>query len=186
MRLAFCLYKYFPHSGLARDMLRIADEAMERGHAVDIHTRQWQGERPDNMRVTVLDGGGLSNHGRAERFIRLAQSRLRGGSFDAVVGFNKMPGLDFYYAADACFVARVRRRYPRAYELTPRVRTWRRLEQSVFGAASRTRILLLSEPARLEYQAFYATADERLRLLPPTLGRVHRSGPLDPRRRTAL
>ena len=33
MRLAFCLYKYFPHGGLQRDLLRIALACQRRGHA---------------------------------------------------------------------------------------------------------------------------------------------------------
>lgn len=180
MRLAFCLFKYFPYSGLARDMLRIADEAVGRGHTVDIHVREWQGEPPGSAPVSILSSGGLTNHGRASAFVRRLADRLGDRHYDAVVGFNKMPGLDFYYAADGCFAARARRRYPRAYELTPRYRTLKRLEESVFGTGSRTRVMLLSEQAGMEYRAFYATAEERLRLLPPGLGAAHRAGPLDP------
>lgn len=186
MRLAFCLYQYSPHGGLARDMLRIAGEAGRRGHAVDVYAGAWRGDYPDDVTVTVLEAGGFTNHGRAERFVRRLAPRLREASYDAVVGFNKIPGVDFYYAADGCFAARARRRRPRLYELTPRYRSYRRLEASVFGPASRTRILLLSEQSRLEYLAFYATAEARTRLLPPILDRAHRIGALDPDRRAAL
>jgi UDP-glucose:(heptosyl)LPS alpha-1,3-glucosyltransferase len=186
VRLAFCLYKYFPHGGLAREMLRVAAEAVRRGHTVDIFAGDWRGERPDWATVTVLDAGGLSNHGQAERFIRRLAPRLDDASYDAVVGFNKMPGIDFYYAADGCFAARARRRRSRLYELTPRYRSYRRLEAHVFGPGSRARILLLSEQSRLEYLAYYATAEERMRLLPPTLERVHQAGPLAPGRRAAM
>jgi UDP-glucose:(heptosyl)LPS alpha-1,3-glucosyltransferase len=186
MRLAFCLFKYFPHSGLARDMLRIADEAVRRGHHVDIFAREWHGDRPYGIPVTILETGGWSNHGRAESFARRLASALRPAVYDAVVGFNKMPGLDFYYAADGCFAARARRGRPRAYALTPRYRTWRRQEAAVFGPNAHTRVLLLSKPAELEYRAFYATAEDRLYQLPPTLDPSHRAGPLAPERRAAL
>lgn len=186
MRLAFCLYKYFPHGGLSRDMRRIVEEAAGRGHRVDIYTAAWQGERPADAAVNVLDAGGISNHGRAERFIRRLGPRLSEAGHDAVVGFNKMPGLDFYYAADGCFAARARRQRPRLYELTPRYRSYQRLEAAVFGPRSPARIMLLSEQSRLEYLAYYHTAEERLRLLPPTLDRVHRRGPLAPDRRAEL
>ena len=186
MRLAFCLFKYFPYSGLARDMLRIADEAVGRGHAVDIYAREWQGEPPAGAPVTVLPSRGLTNHSRGAGFARRLAERLEGRRYDAVVGFNKLPGLDFYYAADGCFAARARHRYPRAYELTPRYRSLRHLEESVFSTVSRTRIMLLSEQAGLEYRAFYDTPEERLRLLPPGLDAAHRAGPLDPERRTAV
>jgi len=186
MRLAFCLFKYFPHSGLGRDMLRIAQEALRRGHTVDVYAREWQGDMPSGIRVTVLDAGGWSNHGRAQAFIRRLAGPLRAAAYDAVVGFNKMPGLDFYYAADGCFVARARRRRSRAYELTPRYRAWRRQEAAVFGPRAGTRALLLSEPARLEYRAWYATPAERLYRMPPTLDPRHRAGPLETERRAAI
>jgi len=186
VRLAFCLYKYFPHGGLSRDMRRIAEEAAGRGHSVDIYTGAWQGERPEDATINVLDAGGFSNHGRAERFIRRLGPRLSEAGHDAVVGFNKMPGLDFYYAADGCFAARARRQRPRLYELSPRYRSYHRMEAAVFGPRSTARIMLLSEQSRLEYLAYYYTAEERLRLLPPTLDRVHRRGPLAPERRTEL
>lgn len=186
MRLAFCLFKYFPHSGLARDMLRIADEAVGRGHSVDVYAREWQGDRPTGIQVKILEARGWSNHGQAEAFARRLAGPLRTGHYDAVVGFNKMPGLDFYYAADGCFAARARRRRPRAYELTPRYRSWRRQEAAVFGPGARTRIFLLSEPARLEYRAYYATDEARLHRLPATLDRCHRTAPLEPARRDAI
>lgn len=186
MRLAFCLFKYFPHSGLARDMLRIADEAVVRGHSVDVYAREWQGDKPAGIHVKVLGARGWSNHGRAEAFARRLAGPLRTGQYDAVVGFNKMPGLDFYYAADSCFAARARRRRPRIYELTPRYRSWCRQEAAVFGPGADTRILVLSEPARLEYRAFYATDEARLYRLPATLDRRHRTGALEPDRRTAI
>ncbi|MDZ7841781.1 MAG: lipopolysaccharide core heptose(I) kinase RfaP [Gammaproteobacteria bacterium] len=186
MRLAFCLYRYSPHSGLARDMLRIGHEAVRRGHLVDVYAREWQGDRPSGIQVKLLDAPGWTNHGRAEAFARRLAEPLRRGVYDAVVGFNKMPGLDFYYAADGCFAARARRGRPRAYELTPRYRSWRRQEASVFSPGARTRIMLLSEAAGLEYRAYYATPGDRLCRLPPTLDPRHRLGPLEPERRAAI
>ena len=35
MKLAFCLFKYFPYSGLSRDFMRIVSESRRRGH--DLH-----------------------------------------------------------------------------------------------------------------------------------------------------
>lgn len=186
MRLAFCLYKYFPHGGLARDMLRIAHEAVKRGHQVDLYCREWQGSYPKGMPVFVLPVPALSNHGRALGFARRLTGRLHNSSYDAVVGFNKLPGLNFYFAADGCYAAKTRRRYHRLYELTPRYRSWRRLEKSVFGTGSKTKILLLSEQSHLDYRAFYATADERVRLLPPTLDVAHRLDALTVDRRVDI
>ena len=44
MKLALCLYKYFPYGGLQRDFLRILKECQSRGHEVSVYTSEWQGE----------------------------------------------------------------------------------------------------------------------------------------------
>ena len=36
MRIAFCLFKYFPYGGMQRDALRIARLLLARGHAVEL------------------------------------------------------------------------------------------------------------------------------------------------------
>ena len=41
--LAFCLFKYFPHGGLQRDMLRIALACQLRGYSIDVYTTSWEG-----------------------------------------------------------------------------------------------------------------------------------------------
>lgn len=45
MKLLFPIFRYFPHGGLQRDMLRIAETAVKRGHAVTVCTMRW--ESPD-------------------------------------------------------------------------------------------------------------------------------------------
>ena len=175
MILAFCLFRYLPFSGLAGDMLRIAQCARLRGHDVTIFTSEWQGERAGGVQIEVLPAPGITNHGRAASYCRRLSSRLE-DRFDAVVGFNKMPGLDVYYAADACFAARARYGRHPLYRLTPRYRGYRRLEQAVFSPRARTHILALSENAVSEYREFYRTGDSRFTLLPPTLQERFRSG----------
>lgn len=59
MRVAFCLYKYFPFGGLQRDFMRIAQTVAARGHQVRVYTQSWEGECPDNfelIRVPVKSG----------------------------------------------------------------------------------------------------------------------------------
>ena len=70
MRFAFCLFRYFPFSGLARDMLRIADEAHRRGHRVHIFTADWQGDPSQLHSTEIVPVRGLSNHGRSAAFCR--------------------------------------------------------------------------------------------------------------------
>ncbi|MCD3114053.1 glycosyltransferase family 1 protein, partial [Salmonella enterica subsp. enterica serovar Enteritidis] len=47
MRVAFCLYKYFPFGGLQRDFMRIAQTVAARGHQVRVYTQSWEGESPE-------------------------------------------------------------------------------------------------------------------------------------------
>lgn len=168
MRVAFCLFRYFPFSGLARDMLRIAECARGRGHDVTVFTSEWQGEPAGGFQTETVPASGLTNHGRTAAFHRSLKPRLDEG-FDAVVGFNKIPDLDVYYAADACYAARARYNRHALYRMTPRCRTYRRLESAVFSRQSSTQILALSDNAISEFQEFYGTADARFTLLPPTL-----------------
>ena len=52
MKLALCLYKYFPYGGLQRDFLRILKECCSRGHKVHVYTAEWQGEQPQGVELT--------------------------------------------------------------------------------------------------------------------------------------
>ncbi len=171
MRFALCVYKHFPYSGLSRDMLRIIDECNRRGHAVAVFCREWQGPIPDDVAVEIIPTAGLTNHARAASYHRRLHNRLAADSYDAVVGFNKMPGLDIYYAADFCYAGRARIRHGSAYRLTPRYLHYQKFERSVFGPDSATKILCLSDRERTVYQQLYATADNRFAQLPPALDR---------------
>ncbi len=174
MKLAFCLFKYFPYGGLQRDFLRIALECRSRGHEVVAFTSRWRGERPSHIEVRQLPCWRLTNHGRNAAFHGRLQAELSTRAFDAVIGFDKMPGLDLYYAADTCFAARARLRHGRLYRLTRRYRHFRQFEQAVFGAGSTTDILLLSEREESVYRQFYLTAEQRFHRLPAILDSARR------------
>ena len=98
MKLAFCLFRYFPFGGLQRDFLRIANMCLARGHSVDVYTWDWEGEMPDELRVFILPVMGLTNHKRRESFSKKVGFMLAEKQYDTVVGFNKMPHLDVYFA----------------------------------------------------------------------------------------
>ena len=68
----------------------------------------WHGDIPDGLDVQILPHSASSNHRRCLKFARTVVSLLPKMSYDAVVGFNKMQGLDVYYAADSCYQARTR------------------------------------------------------------------------------
>ena len=174
MRFAFSLYNYFPYSGLACDFLRVLLEANERGHSVEVFVSKWQGKKPDGINIHILNAHGISNHGRNAQFHRRFNKMLAKQSFDAVVGFNKMPGLDIYYAADYCYIARAKLRYGPAYRITPRYRYQHAFEHSVFHAHEKTTIFSLSSREMGVYQQHYGTPRSRFVMMPPTLDIAHR------------
>jgi UDP-glucose:(heptosyl)LPS alpha-1,3-glucosyltransferase len=172
MKLAFCLFNYFPYGGLQRDFLRIAKLCIEKGHEVEAFTMKWEGSKPDWLKVNFVPQKGLSNHRRALNFSKQVKKLLSKQQFDKVVGFNKMPGLDIYYAADGCFVAKPQYQDRALKFLNPRYRVYKKLEKSVFNVKSKTKILLLSEKEKKKYQKAYNTPDSQITLLPPGISKT--------------
>ncbi len=168
MKLAFCLFKYFPFGGLQRDFLRIAKECVRRGHQVDVFTMAWEGEQESAISIHIIPVTGMQNHVRAKKFVRQIKPKLEG--YDIVVGFNKMPMLDIYYAADTCYQAKARQQRGIWYRLMPRYRHLIAYEKSVFGAAN-TKILLLSKAQQAEFTHFYKTQADQFELLPPGIAK---------------
>ena len=173
--LAMVLFRYFPFGGMQANFLRIAEACLARGHLIDVYTLDWQGERPDGLNIHIIETTKRQNIHRYEQFAGRIDEIMRVKSYDLVMGFNRMPGLDLYYAADPCFVERVRKTRPWYYRFSARYRHFKAFEQSLFGSDSSTRILALSQLQIDEYRHNYATAIDRFNLLPPGVqGRYQR------------
>lgn len=171
MKLAFCLYKVFPYGGLARDFRRIAECCQSQGHEIYVFTMDWQGAVPDGFNVVILPSSGLSNHACNEGFHKRLKTIFNTTQFDRVIGFNKMPGLDFYYAADPCYLDKVMSHNGWLYRLGGRFRHYAACERAVFGAESSTLSLLISDVQLSLFKKYYQTPDERLKLLPPGISK---------------
>ncbi len=170
MRFAFVIFKYFPYGGAQRDMLRIAQACMMRGHVVDVYVMSWDGPQPEaGIRVRLVPARGWVNYRRYQDFIDRVHARVARERYDLVVGFNRMSGLDAYFAADSCFVGRKRGWAGWLHRISPRHRWFARCEASVFGEDAAVRILLLSEAEKAVFQRGYGTPDARFHLLPPHL-----------------
>lgn len=167
MRLAFVLFKYFPFGGLQRDAMAIAEACAGRGHEITFFVQAWQGDQPAFADVRILPCKAWSNHGRAREFVRQLPDALAQAGVDKVIGFDKMPYLDVYYAADSCLAEKSAQEHSAWYRCTPRVRQFLSLEQAVFGPDSNTNILLISAAEKQRYQSHYQTADSRMTVLPP-------------------
>jgi UDP-glucose:(heptosyl)LPS alpha-1,3-glucosyltransferase len=177
MTLVFILYKYFPFGGLQRDFLRIALECQRRGHAIRVHTLSWEGEIPEGFEVRVAPVRALFNHWRNEKFTDWVKAELEQHPADRVIGFNKMPGLDIYYAADPCFEEKIATLRNPLYRLTGRYRHFAAYERAVFGPEAQTRILMISAAQQPLFIKHYATPATRFHALPPGIGRDRRAPP---------
>ncbi len=166
MKLAFTMFKYFPYGGLQRDALRIAELCRRAGAEVVLYAARLQGEPPAGVAFTHLPGRGLSHHRQYRDFYRRFAALARREGFAAVVGFNRMPGLDLYFAADPCYAVSARAK-PWPARLTGRHRTFLAFERSVFEPAAKTVILSLSEVQKRFFQEIYGTPPERFCDLPP-------------------
>lgn len=170
MKIVFCLFNYFPFGGLQRDFLRIAKACVQRGMAIEVYTMRWDGERDPEVPVHIVQGKGLSNHQRAKSFAT-AMGKLLNDKNNIVIGFNKMPHLDIYYAADVCYQERILATRSVFYRLLPRYQIYRDLEAAVFNPESKTEIFLISPLQEKAYHQCYGTQHERFHLLPPGIHR---------------
>jgi UDP-glucose:(heptosyl)LPS alpha-1,3-glucosyltransferase len=170
LKFAFVIFKYFPFGGVQRDMLRIATDCLSAGHEVVIYTGEWRGDMPDSrIKVRVLPSKGWLNHQRHQSLIHNMQNAIANAPVDLVVGFNRMAGLDIYYAADPCFIERANVERSWIYRLTGRYRFFARCEKAILGAASKTLILLLTAQEKQSFQKWYYTPDARFYILPPNI-----------------
>lgn len=175
MQLAFVLYKYFPYGGLQRDFLRIALECQRRGHAIRVYTPIWEGEVPAGFDVRVAPVRALFNHRRNEKFSAWLAADLADDPVDRVVGFNKMPGLDVYYAADGCYEDKAQTLRAPIYKRWGRYKHFADYERAVFAPESKTEILMISEVQQPLFIKHYGTPAKRFHLLPPGIAADRRA-----------
>lgn len=171
MKLAFVSYQYTPFGGLERDMLAMAQLCHQRSHDVVIYTGSWQGDLPSDVPVEVLPTKkAFTNQSKDLATVKAIQTRLT-NTDRVIVGFNKMPGLDFYYAADSCFATKAYDEKGWLYRQTARAKQQLAFESAVFAASSHTHCLMISAPEIAEFKRHYNTPDNRLHLLPPGIRR---------------
>lgn len=165
MKIAFCLHHYFPHGGLQRDCLAIAQICLKRGHEVWFITQAWQGACAFN--IVLLPSKKFTNHGRCQDFANQLTEHLSNHNYDVVVGFNKLPNLTVYFAADTCYASQVATRYKWLHHFLSRIKTYCYLETQVFKTTGTPIILTLSQTQMNDYHQYYHTDKSRFHLLPP-------------------
>ncbi len=137
---------------------------------MDVFAWDWKGAMPEDLHVSILPVRGITNHRRRESFAKKVGACLAERHYDAVVGFNKMPHLDVYFAADTCyFESSLERSF--FYRMTKRCRSSLWLERAVFDKQSKTEILAISNYEKELFMKHYGTDEKRFHFLPPGIAR---------------
>lgn len=173
MKLALVIFRYFPFGGLQRDMLAIAQAAQARGHQVTIFCGEWQGDKVAGIDVVVIKGAGFFNVAGVKHFVTAFQQQFQRNQFDLTIGFNKMPGLDVYFAGDTCFAHKAYTERHFIYRCTPRASLYLAYERAVFDVNSDTHILSLVAGEQKNFARYYATPPERFHAVPPGISIAH-------------
>lgn len=171
MHVAFAIFKFFPHGGTARDLAKIVATCRTRGHDVRIYVLEWEGAHLQGVETVVMPTRGVRSHVRQRRFADRLADHVAAHPVDLLVGMNKMPGLDVYYAADSCYEDKARTQRPWFYRLTSRYRHYAEFERTVFAPDARTRILTIAPGQDASFRAVYRTPACRFHSLPPGIER---------------
>lgn len=171
MRIAFALYDWFPYGGLERDCLAIAQLCAQGGHEVVMLTRTWEGPRPHGIEVRTFGRSGWTIPMRNRRFFAQLREVCERERFDGIVGFNKLPGLDVYYGADACYAAGAHA-MPKWKRWLPRHRHYLAVEREVFAPRHGVVALQYFDRDIEAYRQSYGTAREQFVVLPPNAERI--------------
>jgi UDP-glucose:(heptosyl)LPS alpha-1,3-glucosyltransferase len=167
MHLSFLIYSYFPFGGLQRDFLRVAKECMLRGHNITVYTLSWDGDIPDGINVILAPVTTRNRIKRNQAYTEWVRTVLSQRDDSLVIGFNKMPFLDIYFAADPCFMEKATEQRGFYYKFTARYKHFKEYEESVFAASQRTEVLTLSPLQRTAFEKYYPDCTPRLHQVPP-------------------
>ncbi|MBB3170011.1 glycosyltransferase family 4 protein [Simiduia aestuariiviva] len=169
MEIALSIYHHSPFEGHARHCANIARELIRRGHTVRAYSMQWEGETPDNLRFVQVPVKSKVPEERNDFFNRWVTAHLQKFPVDCHVGFNKMPGLHVSLVTEGCYKAQVAETCTWVYKMSPTYKFWSACEEAVFGAQSKTRILLMSSAQRAIFANQFPAAVKRMHLLPPSV-----------------
>lgn len=158
MKIAIAIFQLETLGGKERDCLAVATHLQQRGHDVTVVTT-----RATSMQLplAIIPRRGFSNHGRAHQFAKAAIAYRDLHKPDLLLSFERVPGADFHYAADAAMASRI----TGAKKFLPRQHTYLRLERGVFENPH-TRFFFLTQSQRDQYAALYSFNPAQGMILP--------------------
>jgi UDP-glucose:(heptosyl)LPS alpha-1,3-glucosyltransferase len=169
---------------LQQDLLKIV-RACHGQAELTVWCQSWEGEKPQGVVVHEVKTAGLTSVARRRRFAAYVEQQVK-PQVDCLIGFNRLPGLDYYFAADTCFAHKAFGERGWWYRQTPRARLYLQLERAVFGADSHTQVLMLSALQKQQYLEYYPDAAARVIDLPPGIDRKHQPAPEAAKQRASL
>ena len=179
MHLSFLIYSYFPFGGLQRDFFRVATECILRGHKITVYTLSWDGDIPNGINVILVPVTTQKRIKRNEAYTKWVQSALKQRDDSVVIGFNKMPFLDIYFAADPCFMEKAIEQRGFYYKFTSRYKHFKEYEEAVFAVSRLTEVLILSPRQRTAFEKYYPGCEPRLHQVPPGISLDRRVDTID-------
>ncbi len=166
MQLAFAITEYFPFGGAQRDFFAVASEMARRGHQITVVTAAWHGDFPDGWQKVIVEKKQFrTNLARLRALSNTLLAFQANKTFDAIIGFTKMAGLDMYFAADPSFVAN---RYRGLKKLLPRYRTYAGIEKQMFANAD-LKVFFLTKSQQSQYLQHFPLPESQQSLLPVTV-----------------
>lgn len=181
MKVALGIHRLQPRGGLEDNYLRIATELARRGHEPTLFVA---GDYP-RLELPVVSIARsrkpATNHARAATFATDFIDATR-GRFDRTVAFQPAPRADILFLAD-----RLRDRADTSFlkRLTPRFRTFAKLERGCFDAQAATRIIGVALPQMREVVERYPSSRRRIAIIPPAIAEARRRPELRQRLRQA-
>ena len=161
MKIALAIFQLETLGGKERDCLAIAAYLQQRGHDVTLVTTR---AASSPLPVAIIPRKGLSNHGRTRHFAKAVMAYRDQHRPNALLSFERVPGADFHYAADAAVALRM----TGVKSFLPRARAYLQLERGVFENP-RTRFFFLTQAQRDQYAAHYDFDPARGTVLPVIL-----------------
>ncbi|MFV2089969.1 MAG: glycosyltransferase family 4 protein [Pseudomonadales bacterium] len=157
--------------------MRVVQECIRRGYVVRVYALSWEGPLPEGVDLVVVPVAAVTNHKRYQRFADWVHEDLRWRPVNCLVGFNKMPGLDVYYAADSCYEEKAQQLRRPMYKQTGRYKLFSKFEHAVFDPDAEVTSLLITNQQKVQFQKFYGTSDGYLHILPPGISPDRQRGP---------
>ncbi len=165
-KIAILLYRYFPYGGLQKDFLEVAKELQSREIKFKVFTRKWEGIVPEGFHVEEIGERGFTNFSKNKNFVKDSSIALEEYDPYLVFGFNKMPGLDLYFAADTCFKKEALNKN-QLMKFTRRFKQSIEYEKEVFESSSSTEIFLLNNKQAEDFKSVYQIDPHQMILIPP-------------------